>query len=161
LAEAKAVLGAWLAADTVALGLLSPREWSRGITKRRLKMGLDMYAYAVPRHLVTQPVDFDTDDLPSIEFHYWRKHPNLHGWMRDLYYSKGGQDRDFNCVPVELTVADLEALRCAIMDKSLPPTAGFFFGESDGSERDDDMSFLYKANHMIEQGFAVYYTSWW
>jgi len=129
--------------------------------KKETEMGLDMYAYAVPRHLVTQAVDFETANLPSIQFHYWRKHPNLHGWMRQLYYTKGGTDPDFNCNPVELTLADLEALRCAIMDKSLPPTAGFFFGESDGTERDDDTAFLYKANHMIEQGFAVYYTSWW
>jgi hypothetical protein len=124
-------------------------------------MGLDMYAYTAPRHLVTQPVDFDADDLPSIEFHYWRKHPNLHGWMRQLYLIKGGKDFDFNCNPVELNLMDLDQLEQDIINDKLPYTCGFFFAKSDGSERDDDLLFIEKARQAIAEGLAVYYTSWW
>ena len=56
-------------------------------------MGLDMYAST----LVQAPksdVDFDGND--AIELHYWRKHPNLHGWMESLYYEKGGTAGSFN-----------------------------------------------------------------
>ena len=68
------------------------------------------------------------------ELHYWRKHPNLHGWMQKLYYEKGGKDEIFNCVPVALTGQDLDRLEADVKDGELPLTAGFFFGESDGSE---------------------------
>jgi hypothetical protein len=46
-----------------------------------MKMGLDMYASTL---LQAPPsdVDFDRDD--AIEIHYWRMHPNLHGWMESL-----------------------------------------------------------------------------
>ena len=40
-------------------------------------------------------------------------------------------------------------------------TCGFFFGESDGNEREDDLAFIAKARSAFEQGLSVYYTSWW
>ena len=46
-------------------------------------------------------VDFEAG--PSWAVHYWRKHPDLHGWMRALYYAKGGTDQQFNCVNVMLS----------------------------------------------------------
>lgn len=124
-------------------------------------MGLDMHAYTVPRKRIRKPVDFKTANLPNEQLHYWRKHPNLHGWMRELYYAKGGTDRDFNCVPVELNLIDLDDLERDILNDELPPTSGFFFGESDGSERDDDLLFIKNARQAIAEGLAVYYTSWW
>ena len=52
-------------------------------------MGLDMYAYATEE--ATSAEDFADLGLESREeFFYWRKHPNLHGWMEALYRSKGG-----------------------------------------------------------------------
>ena len=124
-------------------------------------MGLDMYAYTTPRKRFKKPVDFKTANLPRELLHYWRKHPNLHGWMRQLYHVKGGTDPNFNCNPVELTLTDLDALEQAILNGNLPSTSGFFFGESDGTEKDDDLLFIEKSRQAIAEGLAVYYTSWW
>ena len=44
-------------------------------------MGLDMYAYTA-----TKPdADYETEQR---EIAYWRKHPNLHGWMEQLWCSR-------------------------------------------------------------------------
>ena len=59
------------------------------------------------------------------KLHYWRKHPNLHGWMQDLYYAKGGTAESFNCVPVQLTAEDLDRLETAVRTGTLPDTTGF------------------------------------
>jgi hypothetical protein len=48
-------------------------------------MGLDMYPYVTSEAPRAQ-VDFRADD--ATEIHYWRKHPNLHGWMEQLYRDK-------------------------------------------------------------------------
>ena len=121
-------------------------------------MGLDMYAYTTER-APEQPVDFKADD--SLEIHYWRKHPNLHGWMERLYRQKGGEDGAFNCVNLQMTPEDLDALEADIKAGNLPPTGGFFFGASDGSETDDDLQFVAKAREAIAAGLTVFYSSWW
>ena len=120
-------------------------------------MGLDMYAFATKENF-EGCTDFEVDD--ATEIHYWRKHPNLHGWMQQLYCDKGGT-QNFNCVNVELTAVDLDELEHAIHMSELPKTRGFFFGESDGSEVNDDLLFVRGARHYIERGFSIYYTSWW
>ena len=63
-------------------------------------MGLDMYASTLLK-APPSDVDFDCDD--AFRIHYWRKHPNLHGWIESLYYEKGGTADSFNCVNVKLT----------------------------------------------------------
>lgn len=124
------------------------------------KMGLDQFAYRRPGSL-PKAVDFDRIGDAETEIHYWRKHPNLQGWMRALYVEKGGSQDDFNCVPVELTLADLDRLESDVKCRALPPTTGFFFGQSDGSEIDDDLTFIAKARTVIAEGDSVFYTSWW
>ena len=125
-------------------------------------MGLDMYAFAAPQNTITQDVDFNTDALPEMsELHYWRKHPDMHGWMEALYFAKGGQRDCFNCTPVRLTLDDLAELEMAIKTGDLPETSGFFFGYSDGTEIQDDLAFVQKAREAIEAGKAVFYDSWW
>ena len=52
-------------------------------------MGLDMYAYVADK--AGQEVD-------SRELAYWRKHPNLHGWMERLAESKNVEYGSFNGV---------------------------------------------------------------
>lgn len=110
-------------------------------------MGLDMYAFTTP------------DDVPSIDFdepssfaelHYWRKHPNLHGWMENVYRAKGGTEPEFNCLPVRLSRVDIDALDAVIHANALPPTSGFFFGASDGSEKEDDLAFIRKARDALD-----------
>ena len=120
-------------------------------------MGLDMYARWID-HAPDKPVDFTAGEYG--ELHYWRKHPNLHGWMEALYREKGGT-QEFNCVNVQLTADDLDRLEAAIRGRKLPPTCGFFFGESNGKEIYDDLAFVAKAREAIADGLTVYYTSWW
>lgn len=114
-------------------------------------MGLDQYAHRVVVH--------DTDNREEIA--YWRKHPNLQGWMEQLWREKGGEG-EFNCVDVELTLDDLEQLEASIEGEELPETAGFFFGNnSDDVYREQDLEFIAEASKAIEQGYKVVYTSWW
>lgn len=125
-------------------------------------MGLDMYAYtteAKPARDVDFEIDFDSEGAAT-KIHQWRKHPNLHGWMHDLYDAKGGSEV-FNCVNLRLRSDDLEALKAAITATALPATDGFFFGASDGSEIDDDLAFIAKAEAAIAQGLTVFYRAWW
>lgn len=121
-------------------------------------MGLDMYAFAT-QETPASPVDFKVKEVRELQ--YWRKHPNLHGWMQTLYYEKGGKSEDFNCVPVVLTVQDLDRLEAVVRAGELPATRGFFFGESDGTETEDDLAFIAKARTAIAEGDTVYYDSWW
>lgn len=128
-------------------------------------MGLDMYAYKVPKGVITESTDFRVAENTEShdEIHYWRKHPNLHGWMEKLYLEKGGKEETFNCVNVQLTEEDLDRLEADIKKKVLPETQGFFFGKSEGSkeERLDDLEFINQAREAIAEGNDVYYTSWW
>ncbi|MAU51656.1 MAG: phosphoglycerate kinase [Roseovarius sp.] len=121
-------------------------------------MGLDMYAMVTDEQLDSE-VDFKPE-RPS-ELHYWRKHPNLHGWMEQLYFDKGGSADSFNCVCVALTVADLDRLKADIIEAGLPETCGFFFGASDGTETEDDLAFVAKARDRVKKGYTVFYDSWW
>ena len=120
-------------------------------------MGLDMYARKTKKK-ISKMVDFKNDEYE--EFYYWRKHPDLHGWMEDLYASKGGK-RVFNLTPVRLTLDDLDRLETDIREGNLPCTGGFFFGESDGTEVEDDLEFVALARAAIRDGDTVYYSSWW
>jgi hypothetical protein len=126
-------------------------------TYRRTTMGLDQYAFARHRR-PDAPVDFEQSDNDN-EVHYWRKHPNLHGWMEQLYREKGGKAKYFNCVAVELTPEDIDRLERDLHD--LPGTTGFFFGTSQPEDTDDDREFIAKARAAFAEGRAVYYTSWW
>lgn len=121
-------------------------------------MGLDMYAFTLDR-TPECPVDFREDD--GQELHYWRKHPNLHGWMEQLYRAKGGSAPEFNCVGVQLTAADLDRLEQDVRTGNLPYTTGFFFGATDGTETEDDLTFIGKARDALSAGLTVFYTSWW
>lgn len=128
-------------------------------------MGLDQYAFAVPGPLPA-PVDFSEDDvIPADEWagciiQQWRKHPNLQGWMELLYARKGGQ-HEFNCKPVELTPADIDALEQALDSAALPETRGFFFGQSQPEDEELDRAFIRRAREAFKAGKAVYYSSWW
>ncbi len=123
-------------------------------------MGLDMYAFSTKAELNTE-VDFEEINIKPEEIHYWRKHPNLHGWMQALYEYKGGKSDSFNGDCVVLNNIDLDNLENDIKEGNLPDTAGFFFGQSDGEEIEDDLEFVNKARTAIAEGKTVYYTSWW
>lgn len=121
-------------------------------------MGLDMYA-EITADEITKPVDFKVTN--SSRLHYWRKHPDLHGWMQELYWEKGGSADSFNCVNVALTSEDLDRMETVILNRELPDTSGFFFGDSDGSEIKDDLAFITNARKAITEGYNVFYNAWW
>jgi hypothetical protein len=126
-------------------------------------MGLDMYAFSTKAKPKTE-VDFETKNFePQDEVAYWRKHPNLHGWMQNLYDMKGGTSSDFNGDCVVLDNEDLDNLEADIREGNLPDTSGFFFGESSNGdeENENDLLFVTKAREAISEGKTVYYTSWW
>lgn len=104
--------------------------------------------------------DENNEELVN-EIMYWRKHPNLHGWMQDLYYEKGGEAESFNCVPVELTSEDLDRLEKDILENRLPHTDGFFFGESRSGINEKDLEFIKLSREAIAEGERVFYDSWW
>ena len=125
-------------------------------------MGLDMYAFSTNAKPKTE-VDFETKNFKPEEVHYWRKHPNLHGWMQNLYDMKGGTSSDFNGDCVVLDNEDLDNLEHDLEQGGLPDTTGFFFGNSvsDDDELKNDLEFVRKARTEIANGKTVYYTSWW
>jgi hypothetical protein len=123
-------------------------------------MGLDMYAFSTKARPETE-VDFSTKNFDVSELHYWRKHPNLHGWMQNLYDAKGGTSDSFNGDCVVLDSEDLDNLEQDIKDGNLPDTSGFFFGNTQGDEDVDDLLFVKEAREAIANGNTVYYTSWW
>jgi hypothetical protein len=120
-------------------------------------MGLDMYARKTKKK-ISKMVGFKDRQLES--FYYWRKHPNLHGWMETLYFLKGGRS-EFNLEPVQLTLTDLDHLERDLRAGRLVHTTGFLFGESDGTEVEGDLEFVALARAAIHDGYTVYYTSWW
>ncbi len=131
-------------------------------------MGLDMNAYAVlPTDLrdadaVTDIELTESDDASSIEIAYWRKHGALHNWMNQLYDVKGGTDPDFNMNSVVLTLEDLDRLEEQVTEGTLEHKSGFFFGDDSSSEyQKDDLAFIESAREYIEEGYIVYYSSWW
>lgn len=131
-------------------------------------MGLDMFAWSVnPADLDKQDRDRQVDvTLPRQEIDelfYWRKHHDLHGWMEQLYRSKGGAAESFNCVTVRLTEEDLKKLEADIKAHCLPATTGFFFGNNppDPESDEHDLKFIFEARHQLALGRAVFYDSWW
>lgn len=122
-------------------------------------MGLDMYVYARGSKPATA-VDFaEAEDDEQVA--YFRKHPDLHGWMEKLYREKGGTAEDFNLRPVLLTSEDIDRLERDVQYGRLPKTTGFFFGQSGASDRDDTLAFIREAREAIEGGKTLFYVAWW
>ena len=123
-------------------------------------MGLDQYAKVVKREYNNETL---TETITKTEICYWRKHNALHGWMENLYESKGG-DGEFNCVNLNLTSEDLKELEEDVVDKDLPETKGFFFGE-DTRECDHQklqtLKFLSKAKKALNEGNEIEYSAWY
>jgi len=125
-------------------------------------MGLDMYAFAVPKSAVEDNFKFNTEF--SKELQYWRKHNALHSWMENLYRAKGGDAESFNCIPLLLTKEDLNTLIEDAKGYKLESATGFFWGSKyiyDDDYANEDIDFAHKALAEIDKGNAVYYDSWW
>lgn len=138
-------------------------------------MGLDMSAYKTKAKFTKEvdfndeifgkdergQMDYENPIIESKEIAYWRKHPDLHGWMEELYRSKGGTEKSFNGDPVVLTEKDLDELKIAVLTGNLPNTQGFFFGESDRNRDFEDLQFIEKAKQAINEGYTIFYDSSW
>lgn len=105
--------------------------------------------------------DYGDPLVDSEEIAYWRKHPDLHGWMEQLYRRKGGTEDSFNGDPVLLTLEDLDELKIAVLTRTLPSTTGFFFGASKQEINFADLEFIEKAKEAIKEGYTIYYDSSW
>jgi hypothetical protein len=108
-------------------------------------------------------IDAEKQGWINTKLYYWRKFNALHGWMHELYISKGGTDPDFNCNTVRLDLSDLEDLMQTAEKGKLKPTNGFFFGaqEIEPEDLESIFDFAYKAKAEIAAGRAVFYDSWW
>lgn len=130
-------------------------------------MGLDMFVWCVKAEDIVDDLTIRSEEdgrkSELEELFYWRKHHDLHGWMEQLYRAKGGTKESFNCVPVRLHESDLDALQIDLLNRALPETTGFFFGNNppNAESLSRDLKFIQKARDAISDGYAVYYDSWW
>ena len=147
-------------------------------------MGLDQYAYVAARAGQNAEwwdgaeMDPDTRDYRNAkvtkprELAYWRKHPNLQGWMESLWkrrmhesnqeISESEWGSSFNGIELELTMEDLDALERAVTHGQLPSTQGFFFGnDADEHYREQDLEFIRQARAELFLGLKVFYNSSW
>ena len=131
-------------------------------------MGLDMYAYvsakpgARDEYYEEKYEKGNSNIVEPRELAYWRKHPNLHGWMENLWKEKGGEANMFNGVELELTWQDLDRLEKDIILNNLPSTSGFFFGDdSTKFYKQQDLKFIKEAKAELFLGLKVFYNSSW
>ena len=145
-------------------------------------MGLDMYAYVgragQQNEFYEQDIKFNQEtgdwDVPEggvqkpQEIAYWRKHPNLHGWMEQLWekkgYPGGNKDDNFNGIELELSWEDLDQLEKDIKGGTVKKlgTTGFFFGDpSDEYYKEHDLKFCIDAKAELFLGRQVFYNSSW
>ena len=131
-------------------------------------MGLDMYAYVAKKkdelkeYYENYNWEKDSSSIPKPrEIAYWRKHPNLHGWMHKLWNERG-HSGDFNGDELELTAEDLDRLEFVVEQGKLPGTSGFFFGnDADDHYRAQDLKFIQEARAELIAGGKVFYNSSW
>ena len=112
-------------------------------------MGLDMYLSG-EIYLVTDwenPKNNLTEDGyrvkgRELEIGYWRKHPDLHGYI--VHRFADGEDR---CQRIDLSPSDIGEIITAIQSNLLPKTNGFFFGESenDTGQKNEAITIFQKA----------------
>jgi hypothetical protein len=109
-------------------------------------MGLDMYLTGI-----------EGTGAPT-ELGYWRKHPNLHGFIVQEF--AGGVDE---CQPIPLTEEDLTAILAATEHDRLPHTTGFFFGQSVAEDKPQMIEIITEAIAWLNQkkGRKVIYRASW
>lgn len=104
-------------------------------------MGLDMYLDGDKFFALDfeNPENIPTEDgyrltNRTLRLGYWRKHPNLHGYIVNNF-----ADGIDECKQICLSEDDIEKIIDAVARNALPHTEGFFFGVSDGSEREETL----------------------
>lgn len=127
-------------------------------------MGLDMYAYKVPRYLRINNLKFDTGGIDYtcsyLDFCYWRKHYPLDKWMQRIYKKKGGQN-EFNGDYVELTKEEILQLTHDIKS-GLIDYANYYDDNGDIEwNRNHDLGFCDRALELLDKGYYIYYSNSW
>ncbi len=123
-------------------------------------MGLDMYLKGRKMYSRWDDGCPKDDDIPVSEvtlgIGYWRKHPNLHGYIVKEF-ADSGED---NCEPIYLNEENLLKIIDAIEKEQLPHTEGFFFGQSDGSEKIEDLEIFKKAIEWLKLPKQKEFSKW-
>lgn len=97
------------------------------------------------------------------EIAYFRKHSDLQGWMCELWESKGNNpdEEDFNCIPLELSVEDIDNLQAYAEGKDQKKHSGFFWGSSCQEDWEKTVSICPKLKNSINEGKKVFYYCWY
>jgi hypothetical protein len=93
-------------------------------------MGLDMYLTG-ERYIHDRGRERGAKKGELYDLGYWRKHPNLHGFIVQEFAN--GVDE---CQEIELGQVQLRRIIKAVQNQELPHTTGFFFGVSEGDEEE-------------------------
>ena len=113
-------------------------------------MGLDMYLTGEAFYEHGHP-NRSVEPFPIEKTHYslgyWRKHPNLHGYLVERFAN--GVDE---CQRIGLVAKDMKQIIQAVKDRQLPDTTGCFFGESDDTPAEiaDDIKIFEDALAWLE-----------
>ena len=113
-------------------------------------MGLDQTAYTKDK------------EGEQEEIQYWRKHNALDGWMEALWRTKGNNG-EWNCSELELTMHDIEQLEAVVVNDGLPETVGFFYGGDsrlDEYKKEQTLEFISDAYDTLREGNKVFYSAW-
>lgn len=133
-------------------------------------MGLDMYLdgkkfvwtdWKVPENNPRED-GFEVKER-VLRLGYWRKHPNLHGYIVETF--AGGVDE---CQDIDMTLENLEQTLAAVKADDLPHTQGFFFGESLPEDKEPSIKILEDAINWLKDGktdekhsrSVTYHASW-
>jgi hypothetical protein len=130
-------------------------------------MGLDMYLSGRKTPLGFKGNKQEQDGFVVseiiVDVGYWRKHPNLHGYIVETFAD--GVDE---CQRIVLSKEDMQKIILVVVDKQLPVTEGFFFGTSDDSndQRASDISIFSAAIDWLDaqpedEWRDVYYQASW
>ena len=67
----------------------------------------------------------------------------------------------FNCVKIRLYKEDIEELEKAINSWEIDDSEPFSYSKYMSHMREHDLRFCHEAKEAIEDGYAIYYDSWW
>lgn len=110
-------------------------------------MGLDMFLTGEKflwgdwKHPENNPVEDGFKITKRIlELGYWRKHPDLHGFIVETF-AEGKDD----CQDIWLSEENLQTILEAVKQDKLPHTEGFFFGQSTEEDKQPTIEILENA----------------
>ncbi len=104
-------------------------------------MGLDMYLLGEEHRSTFDARKNKKGEFPisfiTYELGYWRKHPNLHGYIVQTFAD--GVDE---CQRIPLNEEALQKTLKAVEEDQLPDTTGFFFGHSTPDRKAETVEIL-------------------